>query len=144
MTLSPWSELDMKRTFAKAILRDPGNGLNIALELVNDMGKAIGIASIWPTDPDVLKFKEELIKELGDAAFLPTKTEIAKKLLAFIDEKTTNGSYMHSSDDRLKAYKLYCEVLGYIDKPAEKKSNGNGKSELPTFLIAQYDTPNAA
>lgn len=74
------------------------------------VGFALTVASDWPDDPIVIAELDRLASE--DEQDLPNKAKLARDIYNLADD----GS--KSVDDRLKAYKLYAEVRGFIEKPA--------------------------
>jgi hypothetical protein len=109
------SEINQKLAFAKAILRNP-DCFAAALSVVADTGKALQIANQWPSDPIVVAEKIRIVEEEGPRSLLPTKEEQA----ADIYKMATDSKL--AEEDRLKAHRLYAEVMGHIEKPAVDNS----------------------
>jgi hypothetical protein len=114
------SEQTEKDRFAFEWLREP-DAFKAALAITGEgnAGRALLFASEWIKDPYVINKKKELIDEQGEESFLPAKAEIARKILAVHDETL-------DKETKLKALRLYSEVLGYITKPGEGKDKGAG------------------
>jgi hypothetical protein len=105
-----------KEAFAREWLRlnDP---FKAAIAIVGaDAGRALQISNDWIKDADVLKFKAKLIAESGEAAFIPSKEAFALKVFEVAE------SARHT-EDRLKAYRLFGEIMGYIEKPTTNINN---------------------
>jgi hypothetical protein len=103
---------DQKRQFAAALLRT-GDGFKAAIEVVgDDPGFALQISNIWRNDPLVKAEQERLLSTQDAKQFLPTKEAQARDIWAMATNDLT------SVEDRLKAHRLYAEVMGHIEKPA--------------------------
>lgn len=102
----------LKLEYAAQLLRcdDP---FKAAFATTADSGLALQIAKSWPKDLAVLKEKERLMQS-GDAkSFLPTKETQAKDLYAMAQNEK------EAFDDRLKAHRLFAEIMGHIEKPTQ-------------------------
>lgn len=84
-----------------------------------EVGKCLKLSMEWPADPYVMAHKKYLLDTQGAESFLPTKADIAKKILTIHDEA-------RSSEDKIKALKLYADVLGFIVKPETDGKNKTG------------------
>lgn len=102
---------DEKRAFVKAWLKvsDPFKAA-VAVFGPLQASKCLKIADEWPKDPLVLHLKEELLETDGEEAFLPSKAELARKVI------DTADGFIHV-ESKLKALRLYAEVMGFIVKP---------------------------
>lgn len=118
--MAEWArdETPQKDAFAVAWLKH-GDPFPAALEVFGheNGGVAILFSSLWAKDPYVLRKRQELIDERGEEGFLPSKAEIARKILAVHDAATF-------ADEKTRALRLYAEVMGHItkDKIDDKKS----------------------
>lgn len=102
--------LAAKKLFAEAVLRCLGDAYRAALELwPNDPNTAYIFADNWRNDPEVVKFKSELIKEHGELSFLPNKAALASEVW-----KGAQNSF--DAKDRLGFARLYAEVLDMLPK----------------------------
>lgn len=112
------NEQEAKAKFAERLLRRPQAAFEVACELFGPMetGRALKASAEWPNDPYVLEIQAELIEEHGEKHFLPTKEEFARKVIDYADT-------IRSAEDKLKAYRLYAEVMGYIEKPGVVVNN---------------------
>lgn len=103
-----------KLEFAAHLLKMPDKALEAACLVfpANDqLGKALQVAQQWPNDP-LVRAEQTRILGTGDArAFLPTKEVQAQAIYALAEDK------MAAVEDRLKAHKLYAELMGFIEKP---------------------------
>lgn len=147
----PWDkELQLKHLFAIAVLkkplRKPQDSYDIATTIFGgDTVAAMRAGASWPADPDVLRIKDELIAAHGVEFFLPTKEEIARDLLDIANEKYDNGHLRHDAREREKLLRLYCEVMGFIEKPKPGGKDNGEKPALPDIIMQEYpDEPATA
>lgn len=120
------SELEEKRLFAREWLKnsDPFKAAIAAFGMEN-VGKCLKISQEWPTDNDVLSIRAELVAEEGEETFLPTKADLAKRILDVADV------HQHP-DHKLKALRLFAEVMGFIIKPDTSNAvTGKGVVAVP-------------
>lgn len=105
-------EIEVKKHFAKMLLKSPGDPFAVALQLFpEDTKKALKVAVQWPADPIVLDFKEELTQDGEELDFLPTKADLARCIWDTMQRERI------TADDFAKLGKLYAEVRGFIEKP---------------------------
>lgn len=111
MMSEPADNADLKAAFALQLLLTHGNA-QAAAHVVSprNIGYALFIAEYWRDDLYVLDCKRKLVEEHGEAFFLPSKYDIAHKIAKAADQA------LHS-DEKLKALKLYAELMGFISKP---------------------------
>jgi hypothetical protein len=103
-------QVQLKYDYAANLLRynDP---FKAAFATTPDAGLALQIGRDWPRDPVVTTEMEKLLAG-GDAKnFLPTKEAQAKNIYALAENEKVGV------EDRLKAHRLYAEVMGFIEKP---------------------------
>lgn len=112
------NEQEAKAKFAEELLRRPRAAFEIACELFGPMetGRALKASAEWPVDPYVLDIQAGLIEEHGERYFLPTKEQFARQVIDYADT-------IRTPEDRLKAYRLYAEVMGFIEKPGVVVNN---------------------
>lgn len=117
-------DLALKDAFALAWLKTPSDPFKAAISVFGpiDVGKALRAADEWVKDEYVINRKAQLVAESGQEAFLPTKAELALKVMSVADES-------RFADDKIKALRLYAEIMGHIEKP-DNKSKGNGQANL--------------
>jgi hypothetical protein len=128
-------ELEKKKRFAVEHLKTPQEAFRIASSLFgDDVGRALDVATRWPSDPDVLRFKEEAVQEVGDLHFLPTKADAAR--LAW-DLANTNNLLV---EDRLKALRLYSDIRGFIEKQGTTINNNVLNSNKVMLVTDHGDT----
>lgn len=77
----------------------------------NDNGKALRMSCEWPQDEYVLELRSEIIAEEGAEAFLPSKDELAQTI--YLETQAARVF-----EDKLKGYRLYAEIRGFIEKPS--------------------------
>jgi hypothetical protein len=108
---------EQKTKFAEAWLRDPDHPIDAARIVFNDLGIALQVGSTWVNDPFVLAEKARLFIELGPKNFLARKEDQAREIYKIcLNDKL-------STDDRLKAHRLYAEIMGHIEKPQTNIQN---------------------
>lgn len=107
----------LKLKFAASLLRHPQDYDAAAFAVTDDTGLALQIARLWPDDPVVKGEQERLLLGGEGRSFLPTKEVQARRVY---DEAT---SQKNTTDDRLKAHRLYAELMSYIEKPIATNVN---------------------
>lgn len=115
------AENALKLKFADAILRNPNNPWQAAQKVfpgIINHERCNEAAHHWAGDPVVLHFKERLVDEYGPREFLPTREEAAREIY----ERAQKAPKM---DDFNKGMKLYCDVMGFIEKPGVNVTNNN-------------------
>lgn len=142
-------ELELKKLFAIAVLkkplRKPQDSYEIGTMIFGgDTVGAMRAGASWPTDPDVLRLKDELIAEKGIDFFLPTKEELARELLDIANEKFDNGHLKHDARDREKLLRLYAELMGFIEKPLPGKKGGGTAAPVDILMQPYPDEPASA
>ena len=107
----------LKDAFAAELLRTP-DPFKAACAVVGsqDMGRALQISHEWAKDPYVIDKQAELLEQFGAKHFLPSKEDFARKVLEL-------GDTARATEDRLKAYRLFGEIMGYIEKPTTNINN---------------------
>lgn len=149
--MSPEHELSLKREFALAMLkkplRKPQDSYDIGTMIFGgDTVSAMRAGSSWPSDPDVIRFKEELAKEFGPEVSLPSREELALSILEIANEKISTGSgeiYRVEPRDREKLLRLYAEVRGFI-KNDKKMAANDDKQGLPDVIFKKYEDATSA
>lgn len=124
------SDKPQKLAFAAQWLRMPENPFKAALQITGQLnaGMALKIAAEWINDPIVLAERDRLLAEKGESHFLPDKFETARKALTVFETAPF-------TDDRLKALKLYVDIMGFI--PKDESGNNNGK--MPVMVLSETD-----
>lgn len=126
--LAPWiadgqTEDDLKRRFAGYVYSRPDtpvermHAAKLLFPRQDQVFLALQVATDWPEDPVVIAELDRL-KSSGADAGLPTKADVARRLINFADDKTL------TSDARLKALDRYAELMGM--KPAPGVLGGGG------------------
>lgn len=104
-------DISMMQDFAANLLRYPDDPFKAAFATTPNTGLALQIAKNWPLDPIVKTHQDKLLSS-GDAKqYLPTKETQAKDIYAIAT------CSQNAVEDRLKAHRLYAEVMGFIEKP---------------------------
>jgi hypothetical protein len=106
-----------------------------------DTGKALWISFHWLSDPVVMASKDAYLKTLALSTPPLDKNQLAAKVLALADEKVLNprtGMLLPSIEakDRIAAFKLYSEIMGYTGKVEIDNSTKNiVNNELKIKLV---------
>lgn len=108
-------EQRLKLAFANALLKHPQDlegRFAAALSVTSDTGKALVMANKWLDDPFVVAEQTRLLKgaDEGDLNFIGTKADFARELL-------TEARAQWDGETKIKFFKLYAEVRGFIAKP---------------------------
>lgn len=104
----------LKRDFAANLLRYPDDSFKAAFATTPEPGMALQMGRDWPNDAFVKAEMNRLLSS-GDGAksFLPTKELQARDIYAIANNART------ADEDRLKAHRLYAEIMGFIEKPTQ-------------------------
>lgn len=103
---------EQKRRFALELLKTPEAPYKAAIVVFgDDTASALAASARWISDPDVLKFIDELRDEHGEINLLPDKVATAREIWSL----ATTAPHV---EDRLKALRTYAELRGFIDKAA--------------------------
>lgn len=127
------SELDLKRAFADALLRNPRKPAEAAYVVFPgalNAGRALQAANQWTSDPEVRKLQADLIAEHGAAHFLPSVEEVAMELLALSRDADQSGQ------TRISAYKLYLDSRGALTRDTAQGDASAGLAELMATISA--------
>jgi hypothetical protein len=115
-------ERELKSKFAEELLKQgnaPDAAYQAAFITMGSVGLALQVAGSWCTDPFVLEEKLRLLKENGVRSYLPTKEQQAADIYKMaLDQKL-------DEEIRLKAHRLYAEIMGNIEKPAQPSAGLN-------------------
>lgn len=104
--------LEDKKVFAIALLHNPADSFKAAVKVFGaDAGRALQIYNVWPVDVDVMRFQAEYIQEHGADKTLPTKENFARTVFDIANDKGND------LETRLKYFKLFGDIEGYIQKP---------------------------
>lgn len=125
----------LKDLFAAALLREPDNAFGAACKVFGtDTISAMQAANEWPRDLYVLTKQAELLEQFGEESFLPNKMTLARKI--FETAETTNID----KKDRLKAYELYGELMGFMPKQTAIANVTNNVTQNRVMIIRDYGT----
>jgi len=104
----------LKVIFAKLLLQmnDPAKA---AFATTPDTSLALQIAYHWPKDSVVVAEQQKLVQSGPSAReLLPSKETQARDIYNIATSDRV------SAEDRLKAHRLYAEVMGHIERPTDK------------------------
>lgn len=115
MSMIPYE--DKKRDFAFMLLQNPDDVLLAAKAVAGSNANAVlYIVSNWPDDKQVLEYRKELITKYGEEYFLPSKAKIARAVWE-------DAQKCPDPDARIKFYKLYSDLLGYVKENSVNINN---------------------
>lgn len=132
------TEDELKTEFARALLQTPNDAFKAARCVFGeDTGMALRVASTWVIDPFVIAERARLADELParEALGLPTKEAYARKLYDWIED-SENKLYI-PFEDKLKLVRLFGEVMGYIERPAQTTINNNNSVNHNRVMIVK-------
>jgi len=107
----------------------------------NEMPKALWVSYNWPNDPIVMAARDAY-KQTAQKLQKPLdKEELLARILAFHDEKDTNGRPLVEDKERLNALRLYSEVAGFtgkinIDASTNTTNNSNTNNFTKIVLVS--------
>lgn len=107
-----------KREFAAALMRSPLDPVKAAYAVESRVTHINHILNNWQYDPLVNEYMAEIRDRDGLAATIPTKEEFAATLYH-------EGQSARSPDTKLDFYKLFADVMGYIEKGKGTVINNN-------------------
>lgn len=104
-------EQKLKFKFAEEWLRHPNNAFAAAQVITgNDAGLSWQLTSELSQDSEVLAFKEKLLQERGEDAFLPSSAALCHQIL---DRAAT----CQLNTDFVQLIRLIADIRGFIQKP---------------------------
>lgn len=125
--------VDYRQLFARELLRSPDQPFDAALRVFpHDPAMAIQVSASWPFDPEIKAMQQYLLETEGVETYLPTKEQTAAEILAVARASRDN-------DDKLKAYKLFGDIMGYIEKPQINSNNENNVTYAKVMVISNDD-----
>ncbi len=133
-SMSDAHEQQLKEKFAEELLRNPGDPFKAGLAVFGmNTGRAMQAAQQWATDPYVMEYKDKLLEERGVRSFLPTKEDLAREIIDF-------ARAIGCPEDKIKAFRLYGEVMGFIEKPAVNVNNNTNIQQNSVMVIKDHGT----
>ena len=128
------SEHELKKQFAKQLLRFPKEPFKAALLVFpTNTNRALKVANEWTLDPEVIDLKDQLIEELGEEAFLPSKAEFARKVWDKMDSCWDYGDFA-------KLSKVYAEIRGFVQKPLTQIDIGANNTTQNVMIVSDTGT----
>lgn len=120
--MSPFlaNEPELKRVFGEIWAQFPDDPYKAGLRTFGgNIGHALHAMSNWVTDPFVIECRDNYASKNGEPKIkILSKEQLLKKIedtLEALDPVT--GRALVSVDDKIKAFKLYADIAGYIVKP---------------------------
>jgi hypothetical protein len=129
------TENDQKKAFAIALLSDPKDPFACAQSVFGDnVGRALEIQNIWPKDLKVKEYQAEYIKANGAEVGLPTKENYAQDVYNLAKDKGIDDEV------RLKFYKLYGDIRGFIEKPGMTVNTNTNIDNRKVIVVKDHGT----
>lgn len=100
-----------KKDFAYALLRNPNDCFKAAQAVFpTNRVMALKASNQWPNDPVVITHKKELLEQLGEESFLPTKADFLTRVWDTMGLPTTPPA------DAAKLADIYAKARGFFPK----------------------------
>lgn len=123
---------DQKREFALRYLEYRRDASKAASRLFPyDIAARSAAVIDLPYDPLVNETIDELITKFGHEHFLPGKHELAAKIFDVAESA-------RETDDKVKALKLYADVMGYVEKPGTVVNNNLSQTVNKVMVLREH------
>jgi hypothetical protein len=155
ITKAPWvkeiapayqSDENLKKSFGIELAKTT-NPLDAACKLFpDDQTKALWISFNWLHDPLVIASRDIYLKTLELSSPPLDKEQLAAKVLALADEKILSPKLgvvvpTVEAKDRIAAYKLYSEIMGYTGKvEIDNSTKTINHNEMTIKLVKAAET----
>ena len=123
-------------------LAKTANPFEAAKNVIDDGDKAVWISFNWLSDPIVIASRDAYLKTLEESKPPLDREQLAAKVLALAEgEKVAINGVLRSTveaKDRIAAFKLYSDILGYTGKVEIDNSTTNNSitnNELKIVLV---------
>lgn len=127
---------ELKTAFAEQLLKHSEDAFKAAqCVFPDDMGLALRITHEWVHDPFVIAEQARLIEELGESHFLPTKEHYAREVYA-------TAQTIRDPDSKHKFYKLYGEIMGFIEKPSTNINTNVNNNVANRIMVVRESASN--
>ena len=111
---------DLRERFASEFLRLNKDQYKAGAAIwPSDPNKGVALGMELAADPKTKQIIADLLNTKGPRAFLPTKEEAAAEIWAFATDKAVH----RDAKDRLSAFRLFCDVMGFIEKAPANNIN---------------------
>lgn len=132
---------DLKKAFAIELAQGV-NPFEAALTILdNDTPKALWASINWTSDIAVMGYRDAYLKTLKSVEKPLDKSEILSKIRAFAEDKDYHGRYLVDAEERLKAWKLYSEVAGFIGNKIDINATNNYTENNVTKIVLVKPEP---
>jgi hypothetical protein len=124
----PASEDEAKKMFGIELAKDHKNAFEAACTAFGPSHTrfALWASQNWINDPVVIASRDLYYKTLELAKPQLDKHQLLAKVLKLAEERNRdNTHYLAAVEDRIKAYKLYAEIAGYVGNKVEINNNNN-------------------
>ena len=107
----------LKKRFGVEVAKGHPSAFAAAVAMLPDnTSGALWVSLNWINDPIVLAAHDLYLKTLQLDTPLLDKTQLGSKLLAIAEEKIpATGRFALAVEDRLGTFKLYAQIMGYMD-----------------------------
>lgn len=130
MTTEPHSR-ELKVKFAIELLKEPNDPFAAALKAFGDAQQALIASRTLIHDPEIEQLKQDALAEFGAEAFLPSKEQLARDIY-----NVATGKWV-DDDDRIKGFKLYAEVMGWLNKGGTVINNNNSLVDNRSVMVVK-------
>lgn len=128
--ISPWtvatiavepayrSDENLKKKYGVELAK-AANPFEAACVILEDTSQALWVSFNWATDPIVLASRDVYLKTVAQSSPPLDKEQLAAKVLALAEEKILKNGILSptiEAKDRIAAFKLYSEIMGYTGK----------------------------
>lgn len=130
----------LKKAFGIELARNPGEPFQAALAVFgDDTGKALMASQMWLRDELVIQARDEYLGEHGEEVKLASKDQLARQILDMAEATNIEGTrYLYDGKDRLAAFKLYAEVMGFIEKPQTTINNNQVNTTNKVMVVQNF------
>jgi hypothetical protein len=129
---------ELKAVYGIEWARQP-DAFKAGLTVFNDaVNFSLWASQHWTKDPIVVASRDAYAITMKKAEKPLTKEELLSKVLAFSDEKDTQGRPLVEAKERLNALKLYSEIQGFtgkIDINASTNTINNTNNTMKILLV---------
>lgn len=126
---------EQKRAFALAYkqIGDPNRAAQKIFPRLGDGGNAYHASITWLNDPIVIAELDRLTEEHAEIEFMPSKAVTARTIYAIAENTSCDP------DTRLRAFKLYCEVMQYTGTPSVQINNNDNRVVNAVMMVPAPD-----
>lgn len=128
------NDFTLKDLFAVALLRTPDDPFKAACAVFGlDTGRALRASAEWVNDMYVLAKQAELLELHGEDFFMPTKLTLARRVFELAESANIDKK------DKIKAYELYGNIMGFIAKQTAIANVTNNNTVVSNRVMVVKD-----